>query len=438
MEKNTADTSTSAKPYMINCDEAAIRPFGIRPCSSLQPLPTAVRVAAAPTPAPTPSMDSPSATEHARAGNKHKHASVVLMCGVPASGKSAFASAMKRNINNTCVTCGIRYDPIVLIDYDEIANDIVRKSSSESAHTATFSETDLQAWRDSREAALSQLETELRNYFAETNDADDNNLLVILDDNFFLRSMRRDAYKVCQRVASGLSDVPDLSDTAATSNPNSNSSMSRCAFTIGFSVVLVDTPLDVCLKRNSLRKGKTRIPEETITRMTSTLERPDPSSGDYQKKFEVNSFTIEYPGNRNEEIDICADDIFALFADKVQACLEAARNNPVIPPHTEEKVDPEALQQAREQTKKSRIHQADCLLRNLVGAVGRADKSMGRSANNARKRVLQQVREDSIAADAGGDEKNIADAFKKCLESETVESDVLLAIDEACSIFSDT
>lgn len=358
------------------------------------------------------------------------------MCGVPASGKSAFASAMKRNINNTCVTCGIRYDPIVLIDYDEIANDIARKSSSESAHTATFSETDLQAWRDSREAALSQLETELRNYFAES-DADDNeghnSLLVILDDNFFLRSMRRDAYKICQGVISGLNDASDYSsDTARNCNMHR-----RCAFTIGFSVVLVDTPLDVCLKRNSLRKGKTRIPEETITRMASTLERPDPSSGDYQKKFEVNSFTIEYPGNRNEETDTCADDIFALFADKVQACLEAARNNPVIPPQTEEMVDPEALQQAREQTKKSRIHQADCLLRNLVGAVGRADKSMGRSANNARKRVLQQVREDSIAADAGGDsdngayEKDIADAFKKCLESEKVESDVLLAIDEA-------
>ena len=383
--------------------------------------------AAAVAAAPTASMDSPSATEHARA-DKNRHASVLVMCGLPGSGKSTFASAMRRNINSTCVACGIRYDPIVLIDYDEIANDIVRKSSSKSAHTATFSETDLQAWRDSREAALSQLETELRNYFAETNDADDNtshsNLLVILDDNFFLRSMRRDAYKVCQRVASGLSDASD-------------------ALTVGFSVVLVDTPLGVCLERNSLREGKARIPEETIRRMASALERPDPTSADYMKKFEVNSFTIVYPGNRDEEIDACADDTFALFRDKIQACLDAARNNSVVPPQKEEKVDPEALQQAREQTKKSRIHQADCLLRNLVGAVGRADKSMGRSANNARKRVLQQVREDSIAADAGGDsdngayEKDIADAFKKCLESEKVESDVLLAIDEACSTFSD-
>ena len=381
-------------------------------------------------------MDSPSATEHARA-DKNRHASVLVMCGLPGSGKSTFASAMRTNIN-TCVACGIRYDPIVLIDYDEIANDIVRKSSSKSAHTATFSETDLQAWRDSREAALSQLETVLRNYFAES-DADDNtshsNLLVILDDNFFLRSMRRDTYKVCQGVASGLSDASDAADDTARNS----------ALTVGFSVVLVDTPLDVCLERNSLRKGKARIPEETLMRMASALERPDPkaSSGDYQKKFEVNSFTIEYPGNRDEEIDACADDTFALFRDKIQARLDAARNNSVVPPQKEEKVDPEALQRAREQTKKSRIHQADCLLRNLVGAVGRADKSMGRSANNARKRVLQQVREDSIAADAGGDsdngayEKDIADAFKKCLESEKVESDVLLAIDEACSTFSD-
>ena len=391
--------------------------------------------AAAVAAAPTASMDSPSATEHARA-DKNRHASVLVMCGLPGSGKSTFASAMRRNINSTCVACGIRYDPIVLIDYDEIANDIVRKSSSKSAHTATFSETDLQAWRDSREAALSQLETVLRNYFAES-DADDNtshsNLLVILDDNFFLRSMRRDAYKVCQRVASGLSDASDAADDTARNS----------ALTVGFSVVLVDTPLDVCLERNSLREGKARIPEETIRRMASALERPDPTSADYMKKFEVNSFTIVYPGNRDEEIDACADDTFALFRDKIHACLDAARNNSVVPPQKEEKVDPKALQQAREQTKKSQIHQADCLLRNLVGAVGRADKSMGRSANNARKRVLQQVREDSFATDAGGDsdngayEKDIADAFKKCLENEKVGSGMLLAIDEACSTFSD-
>ena len=368
-------------------------------------------------------MDAPSATECPRA-DKNKHAAVVLMCGLPGSGKSTFASAMRKDINNTC---GARYDPIVLVDYDEIANDIVQNQTSKSAHTiVAYNETDLQAWRDSREAALSQLETELRN-FAE-NDADDtesrSNLLVILDDNFHLRSMRRDAYKVCQRVASGLH---------------------RCAFTIGFSVVLVDTPLDVCLKRNLLRKGKARIPEETIKKMATTLERLDPTSRDYMKKFETNSLTIDCSGDRKEEIDACADDIFASFADEIQACLNAAKNNPVVPPQTEEKVDPEALQRAREQTKKNRIHQADCLLRSLVGAVGRADKSMGRSANNARKQVLQQVREDTIAAAEGGDndigayEKDIADAFKKCLaENEKVGSGVMLAIDDACSQLSIT
>ena len=54
------------------------------------------------------------------------------------------------------------------------------------------------------------------------------------------------------------------------------------------------------------------------------------------------------------------------------------------------------------------------------------------------------MREDTIAAAAGGDndngayQKDIADALKKCLENEKVESGVLLAIDEACSKFSIT
>ena len=436
----------------------------------------------------------------------HAHASVVLMCGLPGSGKSSFASAMMRNIkhNNSAAantddvhvdvtkcaarTCSatrtrIQYDPIVLVDYDEIANGIasIAYSETETARIAmraeleaatrtcappavqlhgavAFTETDLQAWRDCRNAALSKLETELRDYFARqtnerhpvgahadnnyNNNSNNSNLLVILDDNFHLRSMRRDAYKVCQRVISDLNLHVSESDTTSTNQNRNHDNMSMCNMcrcTIGFSVVLVDTPLDTCLKRNSLREGKARMPEETVRKMLDTLEKPEANSGDYMKKFETNAIVIDYSGDRDEEIG--TDDLYSLFGDTVQACLEAARKNPVIPPQKEEKVDPdpEALQRAREQTKKSRIHQADRLLRNLVGAVGRTDKSMGRSANDARKYVLQQVREEIIAAgaDTCAYQNDIADAFRKCLENEKGElgsSGVLLAIDEACSL----
>ena len=146
---------------------------------------------------------------------------------------------MIRNINDSNNSDGggndrravTTYDPIILIDYDEIAESIVASTTSstcaritspseeetsalESASEANaevsldtvFSEQDLKAWRECRNIALSRLEEELRQYFSSYHQerAGDNdaaadklkatNLLIILDDNFHLRSMRRDIY----------------------------------------------------------------------------------------------------------------------------------------------------------------------------------------------------------------------------------------------------
>ena len=339
---------------------------------------------------------------------------------------------MVRNVNNTCSThdaAGIRYDPIVLIDYDDIANSIASSEMTtpptEATTGTTFTERDLMAWRDCRNVALSTLEEELRTYFfsyqqrhsIEPIDNDNNtSLLIILDDNFHLRSMRRDAYKVCQRV---------ISDIAI----KSQSANSTCLlFSIGFSVLMIGTPLNICLKRNALRQGKAQISEVTIRKMASTLEMPVPNSGDYMKKFEMNSFLIDYSEDHTGKLQD-ADDLYSFFGDAVRACLEAARRNPVIPPQREEEVDPEILQRAREQTKKSQIHQADRLLRNLVGEIGRADKSMGRVANDARKYVLQQVRDETIIVKTNDDEDtdcalevSIANAFRSYLENDLCQS----------------
>ena len=399
-------------------------------------------------------------------------ANVVLMCGLPGSGKSSFAAAMMRNVNNNRhqhMIHGetghhesdgrIRYDPIVLIDYDEIADSII-VASSETASTAshedlaaseskgkasanaTFTEQDLQAWRDCRDIALSRLEEELRQYFSSYHQerTDDNgtttNLLIILDDNFHLRSMRRDVYKVCQKLISDIGGGGACRPCSATT------------FGIGFSVLMVDTPMETCLKRNALREGKARIPEATVQKMASTIERPEPNSTDYMKKFETNSIVIDT--SKAEWMDemqgaAAHDDTwnwYAVYGDATRACLEAAIKNPVVPPKREEEIDPEVLRSAREQTKKNRIHHADRLLRSLVGVVGRTDKSVGRAANDARKHVLQQVRDEIIPVDVEvcGDsnddngsayEIEIVTAFKEYLErNETCQPNVLLAIVE--------
>ena len=404
------------------------------------------------------------------------HASVCLMCGLPGSGKSSFASAMMRNINNSNINDDgngddrrvvTHFDPIILIDYDEIAKSIIATSTTKPSEEATaavesasvanaevsldtvFSEQDLQAWRECRNIALSRLEEELRQYFslhherAGDNDAAADklkatNVLIILDDNFHLRSMRRDIYKVCQRIVSNDGQCDENISGGSTCRPGS----------IGFSVLMVDTPLATCLERNALREGKARIPEATVQKMASALERPEPNSGDYMKKFEKNSIVIDnskhWMGEGDSEHD--ADAIWqSICGDEIRTCLEAAIENPVLPPQREEEVDPEILRIAREQTKKNRLHKADRLLRSLVGVVGRTDKSMGRVANDARKHVLQQLRDDTIpvAVESGrnsGDddsayEVEVANAFKCYLAKNSTchlgSSNVLIAVDEA-------
>ena len=378
---------------------------------------------------------------------------------------------MIRNINNGSETTGNNgretlhvetgehavvdyYDSIVLIDYDEIAESIIASSqetptveafqNTETPSDTAFSDQDLQAWRDCRNIALSRLEMELRQYFSSYVQKTDNdndtgtNLLIILDDNFHLRSMRRDIYKICQKIVSDHGQFDENVSSGRTCQP--------CC--IGFSVLMVDTPLDTCLKRNALREGKARIPEATVQKMASILERPEPNSGDYMKKFETNSIVIDNTDDwMGEGVD--ADDgedskWHTVYGDAVRACLDAAMKNPVFPPQREEEVVPEILRKAREETKKNRIHQADRLLRSLVGVVGRTDKSMGRVANEARKYVLQQVRDETLplAVRVGGDsaddsayQAEIANSFKSYLEknetcSSPGSSNVLMAIDE--------
>ena len=430
----------------------------------------------------------PSSAQHQRQHTrKHAgpHASVVLMCGLPGSGKSSFAAAMMRNINNGSKptnACNAHqiihaetgehafvdyYDPIVLIDYDEIEESIIASSSetttacgvkatrnTETSPDTAFSDQDLQAWRDCRNISVSRLEEELRQYsssyyqpYQKADNAKDKedtgsseNLLIILDDNFHLLSMRRDIYKVCQKIVSDHGQCDDNVSDGSTCQPCS----------IGFSVLMVDTPLDTCLKRNAMREGKARIPGATVQKMASTLERPEPSSGDYTKKFETNSIVIDNTNDWMGEGDSANDGEdskwHTIHADTVRACLDAAMENPVLPPQREEEVDPEILRKAREETKKNRIHQADRLLRSLVGVVVRTDKSMGRVANDARKHVLQQVRDETVplAVHVGGDcadddsayQAEVAYAFKSYLDkNETCSSPgssnvLIMAIDE--------
>jgi len=372
-------------------------------------------------------------------------ASVVLICGLPGSGKSTLASSMasrlaeqQRGHDDSSDEQRQLYSHVVLIDYDDIANRIavseqlavdssVPTADDEASNSNTaFDDTDLLAWRESRKMALTKLEDELTSFFEAQSESNisnqSNNLLVILDDNFHLRSMRRDVYKVCQKVVASSTEEKNESDAG------------RNARRIGFSLVLVDTPLEICLQRNATRQGKACVPEGTIRNMAASFERPETDTKDYMKKFELNSIAVDASQKTTTD-----DDVYEAIEERICACLQQSLDNPVVPPQKEVEVDPEVLRQQREQTLNNCIHKADKLLRTMVGAVGRADKTMGRTANEARKHILQKVRDDAAHtgdSDDGMYEAVLVEQFKTYLvenggDKVRADSELLSVIDIA-------
>jgi tRNA uridine 5-carbamoylmethylation protein Kti12 len=141
---------------------------------------------------------------------------VVLLCGLPASGKSSLASKLKDQIEN-----------LAHIEYDVLEQQLLAASSNDSE------EWKREAWNQARLLALQELETHLGT--AE--------IVCILDDNFHLRGMRKQIH----RLLLGYDDVH-------------------------FGILWMCTPVEKCIERNQTRPDK--VPEEVIQKLNATMELP--------------------------------------------------------------------------------------------------------------------------------------------------------------------
>jgi tRNA uridine 5-carbamoylmethylation protein Kti12 len=141
---------------------------------------------------------------------------VVLLCGLPASGKSSLASKLKDQIEN-----------LAHIEYDVLEQQLLAASSNDSE------EWKREAWNQARLLALQELETHLGT--AE--------IVCILDDNFHLRGMRKQIH----RLLLGYDDVH-------------------------FGILWMCTPVEICIERNQTRPDK--VPEEVIQKLNATMELP--------------------------------------------------------------------------------------------------------------------------------------------------------------------
>ena len=258
---------------------------------------------------------------------------VLLLCGLPGSGKSTLARAMKESNEDAPLL-----DRILHIEYDSVARDIIRHhntTTTASNHSdGVFDEQSLTAWRSSRKMALEQLHHELELHFKNDNDTP-SRLLIIMDDNFQLRSMRKNVHHICQAHANQR---------------------------LYFCILWLDIPQQECLSRNRLRSIPNRVPDDVIRAMS--FEVPDPQKASWEDGW------IHCKDAKNVSLEL------------------VLQQSQLVPPP----VDPEILEQERRKTRESLLHTYDSYLRAWVGAVARIRQSDVGKANAARKSVLQKLR----------------------------------------------
>jgi tRNA uridine 5-carbamoylmethylation protein Kti12 len=245
---------------------------------------------------------------------------VLLLCGLPAAGKSTLCAKLSEIITNCSI---IDYDRLTVLQTDDGVRGIA-------------------AWRNARIRALELL----RQLLSQKQQSQ----CILLDDNFYLQSMRKQCYKVCQSV------VADANNT-----------------TIHFGMVWVRASVEHCLLQNK-RRGQT-VPPATITKMADSFEPPAAS----------HSCLVLH---NNDELQL--EKQVTMILDFVQRL-----DNPVV---VVDKVDciaeQERLQQEQAKTRACACHQLDQTLRQCVRAVATISARSAATANHVRRTMLltkQQV-----------------------------------------------
>ena len=232
---------------------------------------------------------------------------VLLVCGLPGSGKSTFVNDLVQKYSNNIDTTGSIDDTIPTttvhtIVYDDLQKEILlrpqqqlQQQQKEDASNTFVDEVPsdieptsysddpilLQSWRQSRLVALQRLQRLLQDIITvvstDSNDTQPQHHchMIVMDDNFYLRSMRKQIYRLC---------VNQYHHYTTTTNNNNNTNNNVQLY---FGTICMDTPLDTCLQRNRQRPEQYKVnhdtaydgiqlhvTDETIQRMHARFEVP--------------------------------------------------------------------------------------------------------------------------------------------------------------------
>ncbi|GMI60980.1 hypothetical protein ScalyP_jg1901 [Parmales sp. scaly parma] len=313
---------------------------------------------------------------------------VLCLCGLPASGKSTLSS----RLSSVCRE-GSSFSSVSTISFDDIEQSISSSDGSTSSNT-------VEAWKAARPLALGQLTslvTDFSVHYAGSPSTARARGLIIVDDNFHYRSMRREIYSTL------------LSIVSSSSSPASANS-SSFSVTLGFATLTV--PLEVSVSTDSDR-GSRSVGEEVIRKMAQRFEPVDPT------KFpscEKNSISLNGHDDVQGNVARLLEVIETSWAQPERAVVKVENVSDRV----------ERIEADRIVSRTNRVARVDGVLRRLVGEVcrggGGGGASRANSANRARKLVLEEVRSEKEGGGGKGEEKlwdegECEERFRAVLES---------------------
>jgi len=259
-----------------------------------------------------------------------KPASLVILIGLPGSGKSTFAKILQEKLKGNCVV-HFEYDQLIPLEQQK------QFASEKSSDTAA------QSWKQERKFILDNIDNYLNGNQVLTfkptsiNRERDSHVLII-DDNNYYGSMRHEYYQIARKHQ------------------------------IGFCQFYLNAEIELAKSLNESRDESKRIPEEVIEKMAEKLETPDPLKNSWEQ------FSFQIPVKNIESLK----DYLEMSANMIEMTLK----NPVKPleDKTEEK------EKDRAKCTASVIHQADKCLRKIV-----SDKicEIRKSDENQKKEDIQ-------------------------------------------------
>ncbi|XP_053207856.1 L-seryl-tRNA(Sec) kinase-like [Panonychus citri] len=313
---------------------------------------------------------------------------IVLIIGLPASGKSTFTTRLVNYINRNHVDMKCLYldfDKVIPLEKQKLIVNQLDSSSSSS-------------WKENRKYFISSCETYLSLLINSPNSSHGSipinettkylekiiqqipleniehfdYFCLIVEDNFYYKSMREQFFRLSRQ------------------------------FKLGLSLITINTPIDSCLRRNKIRSNF--VDEKIIIRMADRFERPKKDEFGVNVGNEIQLMEISYDDDDDDQLE---DENYDVTIRLIRKACETPIENQI-----QDDDDAHNQQESREMSRKvtanNLVHRFDKLLRLSVNrmmvnpmVVNCNHGNIGKQLSSIRKVLLKKFLNNQLDPDFG-------------------------------------